>query len=80
MEDDLHAGVRHELRQRGRVAHAVLHRVEHDDLVADADLHEAQERPVPALGHELGVDPEAPLVASARRQALDLSGQGRSLR
>ena len=40
--------------------------------VADADLHEAEQRPVAALGHELGVDAEPPLLAGAGGEPLEL--------
>ena len=40
-------------------------RVQQRDLVADDDLHEAQQRPVAALGHELGVDAEPPFGSGA---------------
>ena len=38
----------------------------------DDDLHQAQQRPVAALGHELGVDPEAALRAGAVCQCGDV--------
>ena len=43
------------------------------------DLDQAQQRPVAALRHELGVDPEPALRACALRQARDLRG-GRGIR
>ena len=70
MEHDLDPVVgEHGGQRRGVEA---LERVEHRDLAADADLHQAQQRPVAALGHELGVDPEAPLPLRALGQPLDV--------
>ena len=83
--DVLAAGVQHDLdrgvgeHRRERRGVEALERVEHDDLAADAELHEAQQRPVAALGHELRVDPEAPLALRALGEALDvvhLPGEG----
>ena len=42
--------------------------------VLDGDLGQAQQRPVAALGHELGVDPEAPSLARDRRGGGDVGG------
>jgi hypothetical protein len=70
MEHDLHRVVGEHRRQwRGVEA---LERVEHRDLAADTDLDQAQQRPVPALGHELGVDAEAPLSLRALGQPFDV--------
>ena len=71
MQHDLDAGVGEHLGERRRVE--ALERVEHRDLAADADLHEAQQRPVAPLGHELRVDPEAPLAGGALGQARDVA-------
>ena len=70
VEHDLHGGVGEHGGQRRRVE--ALHRVEHHDLAADRELHEAQQRPVAALGHELRVDPEAPFPLRALGQPLDV--------
>ena len=77
--DVLAAGVQHDL-DRGVGEHGgerrgveALERVEHDDLAPDADLHEAQQRPVAALGHELGVDPEPALALRPLREPLDVA-------
>ena len=75
MQDDLHGGIGEHRGERRRVAELVLQRVEDDDLLADADLDQTEERPVAALGHELRVDAEAPLLAGARREALKLGRQ-----
>ena len=55
--------------------HARLERIEHRHLVAHRHLDQAEQRPVAALGHELGVDRQPPLRARTRRQALRLSRQ-----
>ena len=65
VQDHLDRGVGEHLRQRSGIAEILLQRVEHDDLLADADLHEAEQRAIAALGHELRVDPEPPLLAGA---------------
>ena len=71
MQHHLDAGIGEHLRERRRVE--ALERVEHGDLAADADLHEAQQRPVAPLGHELRVDPEAPFAGGALGQPLDVA-------
>ena len=71
MEHDLDAGVGEHLGERGRVE--ALEGVEHRDLAADADLHEAQQRLVAPLRHELRVDPEAPFAGGALGQARDVA-------
>ncbi len=75
VEDDLHGRVGEDRGERRGVAH-LRERVEHHDLLADADLDQAQERPVAALGHELGVDPEPPELPGTRRETLDVGRDG----
>ena len=66
MHDDLDRGIGEDLRQRLRVERAVQ-RVEDLDAQAvgslDGDLHEAQERLVAPLAHELRVDAQAAACA-----------------
>jgi hypothetical protein len=50
-------------RERRGVEALAVERIEQRDLIAHDDLHEAEQRPVAALGQELGVDPEAPGLA-----------------
>ena len=47
--------------------------------VVDRDLHQAQERAVAALGHELGVDSDAPVRARGGRRRGHLVGAGERL-
>ena len=71
MQHDLDRGIGEHVGERRGVE--ALERVEHDDLAADAELHEAQQRPVAALGHELGVDPEPALALRPLREPLDVA-------
>ena len=72
MQHDLDLGVGQHLGQRRGVD--LVERVEQRDpravrrrRVVDDDLHEAQQRAVAALGHELGVDPERAALARGER-------------
>ena len=74
--DVLAAGVQHDLDrrvgehagQRREVEPGAGQRVQDRDLLADDDLHEAQQRAVAALGHELRVDArDGPPRGRARR-------------
>ena len=78
VHDDLDRRVGQHRGKRRRDRRARLERVEHDDLVADADLHEAEQRPVAALRHELGVDARAGPPrghAAASRSSWDTAGR-----
>ena len=70
VEHDLHALVGEHLGQRRGIE--ARQRVEHDDLAADDDLHEAQQRLVAAFRHELGIDPEAALAPRPVGHPLDV--------
>ena len=72
VQHDLDRRVGKHRRQRRGIAEVVLDRVEQHDLVADRDLHEAEQRPVAALGKELRVDAEPALLAGACGDAFEL--------
>jgi hypothetical protein len=80
VQHDLDRGVGEHLRERGgRGREPRLERVEQRDphparsvRVVRDDLHEAQQRAVAALGHELGVDPQAAAGARQRSDPRDL--------
>ena len=81
--DVLAAGVQHDLDrrvgehggERRRITDAALERIEHDHLARRGDLHEAEQRPVAALRHELRVDAQPPFLPRACRDALQLRRQ-----
>ena len=75
VEHNLDRRVREQLRDRRHVGVA-LERVDQVDarlalgtrVVVDRDLYQAEQRPVAALGHELGVDADAPVLARQGRR------------
>ena len=67
MDDDLDRRVGEHGRQRSGLEPG--QRVEHPHVLVDDDLHEAEQRPVPPLGHELRVEPE-PSLPRARAAAI----------
>ncbi len=70
VHDDLDRGIgEHGGERRGIEP---FQRVEHVDLLAGRDLHEAEQRPVPPLGHELGVETEPPSGSRALRDGADV--------
>ena len=72
-ELDLRVGER---RGEGRGVDGVVERVDDRDhelaTALDGDLHEAEERLVAPLSHELGVDAQTPRVARSRREVCDV--------
>ena len=79
VEHDLDRRVGEQLRERRHVD--PVERVDQRDvrgvvrvLVVDRDLHQAQQRPVAALGHELGVDPDPAVRAGGARGRRHLVG------
>ena len=80
VHDDLDLGVGEQRRERRGVELAV-EGVEHLDPHVfagnlDRDLHEAQERPVAALAHELGVDAQPAARARQLGELRDVVGEG----
>ena len=84
VEHDLDGRIAQQLRHR-RDVHPAAQRIDQIDAwtaavrrVVHGDLDQAQERPVAALGHELGVDPDPALLARDRRRGGDVlrGGEG----
>ena len=75
VDHDLHLGVGEHGGERLRVE--ARQRVQHPHLIADRHLDEAQQRPVPALGQELGVEPEPSGGARPLRESGDVVGRHR---
>jgi hypothetical protein len=83
VEHDLDRRVGEQLRDRGHVDLA-LERIDQVDtrlalgagVIVDGDLHQAQERPVAALGHEFGIDADTPVLAREARRRRHVVGGG----
>ena len=73
MHDDLDGRIGEHLPDRARAL--TVQRVEDHDLgpvvALDHELHQAQQRPIAALGDKLGVEPDASLRARALGELLE---------
>ena len=71
VQDDLDRRIGEHLGERRRVK-APDERIEHLHVLSDHDLHEAEQRAVAALRHELGVQAETAVLVRGVGEALDV--------